>query len=363
MAAEIRRYEDIMQQGTANMIARQDKITDFNPGSIAHTFLDTVSRIGERLYVAIRQGYNDNLRLVPYFVFGFERKKGDRANGMVQFMRENPLPARTPIPINTKVSGAGKNYVTTETGYIEPGAVLSNEIKILAADNGKDFNAAALVIDTIDSIISSDVIGVTNPNPITGGTDAETEAEYDERFKLYINGLSGTNVYAIIGAARNVEGVRSVSAKNHKPPLRNIYNMSIYVDDGSGSATPEIIEAVKLAVEGDGTSLHQGHLVPGVNVRVLPPQTVPVDFSVIVYTYRIDIAEAMAEIRKIIAEHVNSLTIGKPVVLAQVSARITRLVYVRDVKIISPAENVIPGPDQIARFNGVDIDLRETVDG
>jgi hypothetical protein len=39
---EIRRYSDLMQQAAANMIARQDKITDFNTGSIIHTFLDTV---------------------------------------------------------------------------------------------------------------------------------------------------------------------------------------------------------------------------------------------------------------------------------------------------------------------------------
>jgi uncharacterized phage protein gp47/JayE len=363
MAAEIRRYDDLMQQAAANMIARQDKITDFNPGSINHTFLDTICRICERAYVAIRQGYNDNLRLVPYFVFGFERKKGTRANGTVQFRRENPLQTVTPIPVNTKISGTGKSYVTTETGYIEPGAVLSNEIPFLAAENGKSFNVAAFVIDTIDSIVPSDIVEVTNQYPATGGTDAETETEYDERFKIYINGLSGTNSYAIMNAALNVEGVRSVSVKNHRPPLRNIYNMSVYVDDGSGSARPETIEAVKLAIEGDGTALHHGHLAPGVNVRVLPPQIVPVNISAIVYVYRTDLSESTVEIQKIITEYVNSLTIGKPVVLAKVLSSITKLAYVRDVKITFPAENIDLGPDQIARFYNAEIDLRETING
>ena len=59
--AKIRRYEEIMQGATANMIAKQDKITDFNEGSIIHTILDTVSRVAERAYVAIRQGFNDCL--------------------------------------------------------------------------------------------------------------------------------------------------------------------------------------------------------------------------------------------------------------------------------------------------------------
>jgi uncharacterized phage protein gp47/JayE len=361
--AEIRRYDDLMQQASANMIAKQDKITDFNIGSIIHTILDTVCRICERIYVSIRQGYNDNLRLIPYSVFGFERNPGKKASGTVQFKRDKPFPTRTPIPVSTKVSGAGKNFVTTEVGFIEPGAMYSNDIKVLAAAPGNNYNIAALMIDTIDSMVSSDVVEVTNPDAITGGMDTETETETDERFKLHINGLSGTNDYAIIDADRNVEGVRSVSAKNHKPPLRNIYNMSIYVDDGSGSAAPETIDAVKLAIEGDGTEAHQGHLAPGVNVRVLPPQTVPVNFSLIVYVYRADLVEATAEIKRTISEYVNSLTIGKSVVLAQILSRITKLSYVRDVKIISPIENIDVGPDQIPRYNDADIDMRETSNG
>jgi len=363
MAAEIRRYDDIMQQAMANTIARTDKITDFNPGSIAHTFHDTLSRIGERIYVAIRQGYNENLGLIPYYFFGFERKEGAFANGAVQFKRGDPLPARTTIPVNTKVSGAGRIYFTTETGFIEQGAVLSNQIKVRAAERGKNHNIGALAIDTIETLVSSDIIEVTNPYPLTGGIDTESDAEFDERFKIHVNGLSGTNSYAVIDAARSVDGVRSVSAKNHKPPLRNIYNMSIYVDDGSGSATPETIEAVKLAIEGDGTALRHGHLAPGVEVRVLPPQAIPVDFHVIVNVYRADLAEATAEIQRIIAEYVNSLTIGKAVVKSQILARITKLAYVRDVKIVSPDENIEIGPDQIARFNSAVIELRETANG
>ena len=52
--AEIRRYGDIMEQAVANMAALQDQITDFNKGSNIHTMLDTISRIVERAYVAIR---------------------------------------------------------------------------------------------------------------------------------------------------------------------------------------------------------------------------------------------------------------------------------------------------------------------
>ena len=75
--AKIRRYDEIMEGATANMIAKQDKITDFNEGSIIHTILDTVARIAERAYVAIRQGYNEMLAILPS-VFEEERSEKER---------------------------------------------------------------------------------------------------------------------------------------------------------------------------------------------------------------------------------------------------------------------------------------------
>jgi len=166
-----------------------------------------------------------------------------------------------------------------------------------------------------------------------------------------------------MSAALELDVVRSVSLKIHKPPLNNIFNLSIYVDDGSGTASEETIAAVELAIKGDGTALHQGHLVPGVEIRVLPPQTFPVDISVIVEVYRANIQEAENEVKRIIAEYINSLTIKKKVILSEISARIMKLPYVNDVKIISPEENIIIGEDQIARYRNADVEVRESYDG
>jgi uncharacterized phage protein gp47/JayE len=361
--AEIRRYSDIMAQATANMIALQEEITDFNKGSNIHTLLDTLSRIGERIYVAIRQGYNDNLRLVPYSIHKFERKKGTFANGTAVFSRANPLGSRTIIGTGTKISFEGKAYTTTEVGYIEDGQLNSNSIRIIASEMGSSFNIPSNTIDTIDSAVPSDIVSVTNDIALTGGTNLESDSEFDDRFKIYINGLSGTNDYAIMSAALELDIVRSVSIKNHKPPLRNIFNMSIYVDDGTGTASEDTLAAVKLAIEGDGTSQHQGHLAPGVNIRVLPPQAVPVDFSIIAYIYRAGIQEAEEQIKQVIAEYVNSLTIGKSVILSELVSRLMKLSFVKDVQIVSPTENIVVLSDQIPRYGVAALDIRESDNG
>jgi len=356
--AEIRLYDDIMRQATAGMIANQDKITDFNRGSVIHTFLDTVARLAERIYVAIRQGYNENLRLVPYSLFKFSRKEGIHATGAAEFRRGNPVPTRTTIPKATRVSGGGGTYITTATGFIEPGALYSNPVPVIAEKPGRGYNAPSYTVENIDTMLPTDVAEVVNHDPITGGTDMETENEFEERFKMFLNGLSGTNSYAIMNAALSIPAVRSVSVKNHKPPLRNIYNMTVYVDDGSGAAADDTLEAVRLEIEGDGTPLRQGHLAPGVNIRVAPPLVVPVVFEgVVADIFRADPDIADMEIRAVLAEYVNSLTIGKSVVISEIIARLMKLPYIRDVKI--PMENAELQSDQIARFGNAVIVIRE----
>jgi len=357
--AKIRRYDEIMAGAMANMIAKQDKITDFNEGSIVHTILDTVSRIAERMYVAIRQGYNELLVLIPYSLFGFERKNGLHASGKVIFKRSVALSAQSIVPKGTRVSGGGYSFTTTEAAILPAGGTESAAVEIVADKAGRRSNVAAGVINTIDSVVPADVVEVTNPYALSGGTDQETDAEYKERFRIYINGLSGTNSYAIKSAALSVNAVRSVSTQNHKPPYKNIYNMSIYVDDGSGGATEETIEAVRQAIEGDDSEENPGHLAPGINIRVLSPTAVPVPIEMDASIYSIDTDEAREGIRSVVSSYINGLTIGKPVVLSQIITKVMALNYVKDVSISSPQVNVTPAINQIARTGTIKINLTE----
>lgn len=357
--AKIRRYDEIMAGATANMIAKQDKITDFNEGSVIHTILDTVSRIAERAYVAIRQGFNELLAILPYSPFKFEKKTGFYASGTVVFSRSSALSASTVISKGTVVSGGGLTFTTTEAGTIAADAIESDAIEVIANESGKSGNVAAGVISAIDSVVPADVVSVTNKNALTGGTDEETDAQFQERFKYYLNGLSGTNSYAIISAALSVNAVRSVSTQNHKPPLKDIFNMSIYVDDGSGGATQETLDAVKLAIEGDDTQENPGHLAPGVNIRVLTPTAIPVNIAITANIYSTDTEEAENGIKDVITAYVNGLKIGESVILSEIITKVMALNYVKDVTITSPALNVDPAINQIARIGNIDVTLVE----
>lgn len=357
--AKIRRYDEIMSEAVANFVAQQDKITDLNEGSVIHTILDTVSRIAEREYVAIRQGYNEMLSIIPYSPFEFVRKEGMFASGNVIFFRDKAINARTILPKGLHVEGGGLKFTTTEMGVIEAGALESQEVSVIADGAGRDWNIGADVINTIDSVVAMDVAGVKNNKAFTGGSDEETNGDYEERFRAYLAGLSGTNCYAIRAAALSVKTVRSVSTENHKPPLKNIYNMSVYVEDGSGGATDETLDAVRLAIEGDGSSENQGHLAPGVNVRILSPTAVPVNIAMSVTVVNADSASSQEEVESAVRGYVNGLLIGRSFLLSDCMAKVKALPYVKDVSISSPIKNINVDIDQIVRLNNIDISVAE----
>ena len=357
--ATIRRYAEIMEAALANMIARQSKITDFNEGSIAHTILDTVARLVERNYIAIRQGYNEMLQVMPYSIFGMEKKAGVKASGTVVFSREKALNSVTTIPKGTKVSGNGLTFETTAAGTIAAGALSSGAVAVSPEEAGSDYNIGVGVISSIDTTVPADVVEVTNTQAFTGGTDEETDAEFEARFALFMNSLSGTNAAAVKNAALSVNAVRSVSVLDHKPPEDDIYNLSVYVDDGSGSASDEIIEAVRTAIEGDGTDENPGHLAPGVNMRVLTPTAVPVAVKITATVASTNADTAATEIEDAILGYINALTIGENCLVAEIIARIMDLSYVKDVSVSLPVANVSITGSQIARAGDIDISLLE----
>ena len=357
--ASIRRDAELMEAALANMIARQDKVTDFNEGSVAHTILDTAARLAERAYIAIRQGYNEMLKVMPYSIFGMEKKAGVKASGTVVFSREKALNAASAIPKGTKVSGNGLVFETTETGTIQAGETESAPVAASPEEAGSGYNIGAGVIESIDTAVPADVVSVSNPYAFSGGTDEETDAEFEARFALFMNSLSGTNAAAVKNAALSVNAVRSVSVLDHKPPEDDIYNLSVYVDDGSGSASAGIVEAVRLAIEGDGTDENPGHLAPGVNMQVLAPAPVPVNVKITVTVASASANTAAAEIEAAILEYINALTIGESCLVAEIISRVMALSYVKDIAVSLPAANVPISGSQIARSGDIDISLLE----
>ena len=358
--ATIKRYAEIMEAAEANMIARQDKLTDFNEGSIIHTICDTLARALERAYVSIRQGYNEQLKILPYSIFGLSKKSGTYAGGSVVFSRSSSLDTDTVISSGVKVSGGGYSFTTTASATIAAGETSSDAVTATADEAGSGANVAAGTISAIDSVVSADVVAVTNPSAFTGGCDEETDTEFYTRFQSYINGLSGTNEYAVKAAALSVDGVKNAEILTHSPPAEDIYNFTVYIDDGSGGATDELIEEVTDVIEGDGTETNPGHVCPGINFRVLAPSETDVDVTLTVSLQSgANQDDAEAEITTIITELINSKAIGESVLRSEIIAALMDEVYILDVDVVLPGANVSADTSEVLRLGTLTVTFEQ----
>lgn len=357
----VKSYEELLNQMINSMAAKQDKITDFNEGSIIRTIFESVARPVEQAYIDTRNGYQNNLRAIPYSVFDFERKPGTYAVGTVIFSRGAALNQVSDIPKGTQISSGDYIFFTTESGRILAGEIDSAPIAIKAKEIGNDYNINANSINTIDTLLSSDIVEVNNSAKCYGGTDDETETEMLKRFKNYINGLQGTNPYGFKSNILALPDVRSCSIDEHFPPENHIYNATVYIDDGTGNMPDDLKEEVLKVINGDDTQVQPGCRAAGLNIRVAAARPMAIDVSCTCYIYRTDESKALFDITQALTEEINGLGINEDVVLTSLILRLRRINYVKDIsnfKLSGAAENVKINIDQIARCGNLEIVLQ-----
>lgn len=349
----VERYSDILKKEKAQMVTNQSGLTDFTEGSVIMTMLETFARRIEKLYIDARNGFNNNLKSIPYSMFNFQKKNGSIATGKVIFSRTKAINSVTKIPKDTEVKAGDYVYKTTEEGKIAAGATSTEEVSIEAVDVGTAYNTGIGTVTTIISILPSDVVKVTNNTKIEGGVDTETELEMYKRFINYINGLDGNNVYSVKAAVESVNGVNSVQLAEHFPPDSNGNNFTIYVDTGGEGLSSSLKEKIETVVDGDGTADNPGHKAPGIKYNVEAAEVKTVD---IVYSASCELSDestVTSQMNEIIKETVNSLAIGDDVKISELISALKTLSFVKDCSIITPKSNVVISQGQIAKAGTV----------
>jgi uncharacterized phage protein gp47/JayE len=352
---EIRSFTTLYNNMKNWIIAKQNKLTDFNTGSVISSLVEAIAREIAQIYIRCRVGYDQFLSVLPYSIFKFYAKAGTYATGTVVFSRTAAILSETSIPAGTIVSAGEFTFSTTVTGSILSGQVNSSSLPVIATSFGYDYNVAQGQISVILSVLPSDIAAVTNTLKLTGGTDEETNAAFQNRFNEYIKGLSNTNLYGLKTGAKKSLLVRSVSVFEHFPPVDDIWNASVYVDDGTGYTSAQAIAEVVSTLNGDGTAANPGYRACGINIRVLAPTVVLIDLVFTIWTRQTESETAKDETTKVIREYINNLLIGEDVILSTLIITVRNIFYVVDVDISSPLENLIIGPTQIARFNSATI--------
>lgn len=353
-------YNTLLEEMKESAIANGSGLTDFNDGSIIMTIFEATARPIEQGYIDTRNGYSNNLRAIPYSVFDFKQKAGQKASVEVKFTRNAALTSVSTIPSGTRVSTGSLVFITTSAATIAAGQTVSNNVGATAENVGLEYNVNENTITTIESNLSAEIVSVTNPIQAVGGTDAETQTQMLRRFKYFINGLQGSNRYGIMAGVLGVEGVRSVSIDEHFPPKNDVYNFTVYVDDGTGSMTPDLKNQIIDLINGTDTEENPGLRAAGLNVDVTTATPVYIPITVTATIYRVEEARIRDEIKTKLQEYINGLGIHENVILSSIIVLLKQIPGITDISgltIDGGTDNKIIAVNQIARFQSVTITI------
>ena len=349
---EIKTYDRIYEDMKYYILSNQDRLTDFNDGSVLASQVEAMARELALLYINCRVGFSAFMRSLPYSVFGFEMKEGQRAGVDVVFSRARPFAHETPIPAGTAVSAGALQFTTTASGLIKAGEVDSQPIPAIAGEAGEKGNVPADSITTIASMLNADVIKVNNPKKADGGKDAEDWASYIDRFSDYILGLGRTNKSGILTTLTQADIVRSMRVVEHFPPLHGIYNMTLYMEDGSGGMDNDKLAAAKKLVDETRP--------PGINIRYSEPEIIRVSVDLRINPQRAAARNTASvffetEAAQAVQDYANSLKIGEPFLLAGLIVALKTKPVLDNVRITSPENDILVKTGQIIRYGSCNV--------
>lgn len=191
---------------------------------------------------------------------GFGRIAPKRASGSMTFERMAPSAESVVIPYGTQVATSSSPLVTffTVTPAVLQPADLSIEVAVQAVQPGAAGNVQANTVDRPMQPIAG-ITSMLNLGPMTGGMDAESDAQLRARFrKTFLRNLAGTEDMFLAIALENL----AVSQANVIGAAK-VRREQIEIVGGTATSTVE-----------DASSVYEGTSVLGANIdagNVLAP--------------------------------------------------------------------------------------------
>ncbi|NTF67982.1 baseplate protein [Agrobacterium rhizogenes] len=323
----IKAFATLVRDQATAIQSKASTLVDFTIGSILRSV--TESNAGVVLWLqslilqvlALTRAATSNGSDLDSWVadYGLTRLGSTAATGSVTFSRFTPTISAV-IPIGTRVQTAdftqtfvvtvdttNAAYSATLGGYLIPATVPSVTVPVVAQSGSSGSNVQANTVSVIqDAIIGVDT--VNNSAAFTGGTDGESDGALRTRFVAYLASLARATVAAIGYAISSVQlGISYSILENVDHSLASDPgNLTIIVDDGTGSPPSSLLTSVYHAVD-----LYRA---AGITFAVFAPNVITANFSAIVTVKAgYDAATVKGAVGQVIANYLNSIAIGTSV--------------------------------------------------
>lgn len=351
---------------TASLInlarAGQDKVTDFEEGSVIRTLLEAPAAELEELYLQMFAGLRESIPAAIYRAFEFPLLEPATATGTIR-VTIAPLTLATLIPAGTvfqRADGAKDfDYISTADVTIAPSASFA-DVPVGASKPGVGGNTAPGLAFTMDPLPLSFATAISSGG-MSGGTDGESDDERQSRFREYVQSLQrathrslkyGATLASITDAAGTITE-RITSAQVVEPYLTDplIYTPGevwLYVESRYADPSPALITRCQAIINGY-TDPTTGEDVPGwkaagVQVEVRSATRAPLNVTAtLTAAPGYDAAALRALAYDAIANYLTELIIGQTAQRADMIARVMGIAGVANFIITSPGSDTTAG--------------------
>lgn len=253
----------------------------------------------------------------------------------------------------------GVQYVVLKENKIGADGVI--KIPIQAFNAGPDGNTGA---NTITEIVNpyNGVERVTNPNPVDGGRDRETDEEYRDRYYQSVDFAGGVNAEAIAGEIlQTVEGVQSALIYENDTDFVNELGLTPHSIEAVvyGGLDEDVARAIfrrkAAGIQTNGNTVVSVLNTNGqtVEIRLSRPQPVPMWLKVadLITTSNFP-DDGQAQIKRALVEHIGGdaaggLSIGTDVIYMTLPAVVFAVPGVRDFKLLVSQDGENYGQDNV----------------
>jgi hypothetical protein len=274
LAFQIKDFVSIVASQINHARSVTDKVTDFQPGSVVRTIMESPAVEIEELYLQMLLGLRDAIPVATFLSFGFDRLPAKRAMGYVSLSQAIAPIESFVIPKDTIFSTLdGRNYESVAPVTWVAGASFVR-ILVSSVTPGYVGNVSAGLITESNSFGAE----VTISNAlIESGADLESDTEREARFASYIESLSRGTLVACVYAARQSR-VLDINGNIFEYVTRLGINegsgrVQLFVYSNRGIPSPELIADGQLRLDGSRNdelgTITPGFRPAGVQVQVL----------------------------------------------------------------------------------------------
>lgn len=306
MPFQIKDFNSITLSQINHARAVTDKITDFQPGSVARTLMEAPAVEIEELYMQMLLGLRDAIPVATFLSFGFTKLPAAVAHGWVSVSNDVAPAEDLLVPSGSTFAAADGRVYTSTADVTWPAG--DNVARVPVA-----FSTAGLAGNISGGLITSsnffdDSYTISN-SAIETGRDVETDDEREARFAEYVASLSRGTVPACRYAAEQAL-VLDTDGNRYEYVTRAGLSetpgyVRIYIYSSRGAASAELLAHGQRLIDGwrdevSGVAV-AGYRAAGVRVDVLRMIERAVTFSIAVemfpgYELNADVEQSLGDV-------------------------------------------------------------------